>query len=92
MNKETDPEKLIPNLRNRKIDPAGQRRQLDLLGKMNRQHSRLSAQHPQLESAIQAMETAFRMQAEAHGRLRYSQGNAKTRGRATARAISGVAA
>ncbi|MEX2260297.1 MAG: DUF1501 domain-containing protein [Bryobacteraceae bacterium] len=65
VNKETDPEKLIPNLRNSKVDPAGQRGQLDLLGKINREHNKLSGNHPQLDSAIQAMETAYRMQAEA---------------------------
>lgn len=63
-NKETDPEKLIPNLRNREIDVAGQRRQLDLISKLNRDHMSRVGVHPQLEAGIETMETAFRMQSE----------------------------
>jgi uncharacterized protein (DUF1501 family) len=63
--KELDPEKLIPNLRNKQLDAASQRKQLDLIGKMNRAHYEQAGHHPELESAISAMETAFRMQAEA---------------------------
>jgi len=65
VNKEVDPEKLIPNLRNTEISGEAQRRQLDLLGKMNRAHSQSLANDPQLESAISTMETAYRMQSEA---------------------------
>ena len=63
-NKETDPEKLIPNLRNREIDPAGQRRQLDLISKLNQNHMERFGPHPELEASISSMETAFRMQTE----------------------------
>ena len=49
MNSEVAPEKLIPNLRNTKIRRE-QRKQLDFLGKLNRDHSQRHAQDPQLES------------------------------------------
>ena len=65
INNEVDPEKLIPNLRNTELGVEAQRKQLDLLGKMNRAHSRSFANDPQLESAISTMETAYRMQTEA---------------------------
>jgi uncharacterized protein (DUF1501 family) len=60
-----DPEKLIPNLRNTAIEPASQRKQLELLAKINRHHAESQASDPQLEAAISTMETAYRMQTEA---------------------------
>ncbi len=63
-NKETDPEKLIPNLRNRDIDAAGQRRQLELISKLNQDHMERFGAHAELEAGISSMETAFRMQTE----------------------------
>jgi len=64
-NNETDPEKLIPYIRNTVETSAEQRRKLDLLGKLN--HLQLDRQgpSPQLEATIQGMETAFRMQVDA---------------------------
>lgn len=63
-NTETDPVKLI-----RDIKPAApretQRRQLDLLARLNREHAAQRDADPQLEASIEAMETAFRMQTEA---------------------------
>ena len=64
-NKETDPEKLIPNLRNPAIDAASQRRQLDLIARLNHEQISQVGAQPQLEAGIAAMETAFRMQTEA---------------------------
>lgn len=58
---ETDPEKMIRYLRNRQIDAAGQREQLDLMQTLNRSHFEESPD-PFLEGRIQAMETAYRMQ------------------------------
>ncbi|MEJ7609175.1 MAG: DUF1501 domain-containing protein [Bryobacteraceae bacterium] len=60
-NNETDPKKLIPYIQNG-TEIGEQRKQLDLLGKLNRMTSR---EDPQLEGTIQSMETAFRMQTEA---------------------------
>jgi hypothetical protein len=64
--KETDPEKLIPYLRNEKTDLSQQRQELDLLAKLNqKQLEQLREPDPNLEAAIQSMEIAYRMQTEA---------------------------
>lgn len=62
---EVDPEKLIPNLHNRQLSADSQRRQLELLGKMNRRFTKETGPNPELDSAISTMETAYRMQTEA---------------------------
>jgi hypothetical protein len=62
--RQTDPEKLIEHIRNRAA-PGVQRKQLDLLGKLNRMHAETRAADPQLEARIQSFELAYRMQAEA---------------------------
>ena len=61
----TDPEKMISNLRNRQLTPQAQRQQLDLVQQLNHEHERAVGGDEFLEARIQAMETAFRMQAEA---------------------------
>jgi len=61
----TDPERMISNLRNRQLTPTAQRQQLDLVQQFNREHERAVGGEEFLEARIQAMETAFRMQAEA---------------------------
>ncbi len=60
-----DPRKMLPNLRNEQLTFSQQRRQLDLLQKMNAQHLAEHTDEPALESRIRAMETAFRMQSAA---------------------------
>ncbi len=85
-NNESEPEKLIQHLRNTHLDTGEQRRQLDLLGKLNRLNLELEGDDPQLEGRIQSMEVAYRMQAEAmdafnlkqepeHVRARYGDGD-----------------
>jgi hypothetical protein len=64
-NNERTPEKLIQFIRNRELDAPAQKRQLDLLGKLNRLELERTGPDPQLEGAIQSAEIAFRMQAEA---------------------------
>lgn len=61
----TDPEKLIPYLRNRKLDDGAQRQQLELLRKLNQEHQSERPGDAELESSIQSMEIAYRMQSEA---------------------------
>jgi hypothetical protein len=61
----TDPERMINHLRNRQLDLASQRRQLDLTQQLNRDHEQAVGGDEFLETRIQAMETAFRMQSEA---------------------------
>src|SRR5204863_10055907 len=56
---------LIHAIRNNAFSPAEQRRQLDLLSKLNRTQEDLDGADPQLEASIQSMEIAFRMQTEA---------------------------
>lgn len=60
-------EKLVANLRHPSLGRTEQRRQLDLLGELNRLHlaQRSGAGQNALESQISAMELAFAMQAEA---------------------------
>ena len=57
---------MIPWLRNDKIAPDAQRRQLDLAKELNREHLALRGGADQaLQGRIEAMETAYRMQFEA---------------------------
>ena len=62
---ETDPRKLIRFIENKDADRTQQRRQLDLLAKLNERHLADRPQDAQLEASIEAMETAYRMQTEA---------------------------
>lgn len=64
-NNESDPEKQIQHLRNAQYDLGEQRRQLDLLGGLDRLYAEKEGPDPKLESAIQSMEIAYRMQTEA---------------------------
>jgi hypothetical protein len=65
-----DPEKqelnkLIEHVEPKFASPTEQRRQLDLLMKLNRSHEERRNREPQLESRIQSFELAYRMQMEA---------------------------
>lgn len=64
-NNEKEPEKLIQNLRNKQLSLQEQRKQLDLLAKLNQHHLKREGNDPQLESRIESMEIAYRMQTEA---------------------------
>ncbi|MCA9025148.1 MAG: DUF1501 domain-containing protein [Planctomycetaceae bacterium] len=59
---ETAPEKLIPFLRNETRTVDDQRRQLELMSRLNQRHLEQRAGDTQLEGRIRSMETAFRMQ------------------------------
>ena len=59
---ETDPRKQIQHLGNPGLSFEEQRRQLDLMTRLNRSQAE---EAPELEAAIQSMEVAFRMQTEA---------------------------
>jgi hypothetical protein len=61
-----DPKKLISFISNEKFLLPEQRRELDLLGKIDRMQAERQGVHDsQLEAVIQSMETAYRMQTEA---------------------------
>ena len=57
--------KLIENIRNGSATLAEQRRQLDLVRRLNASHLAARGDDPQLEARIQSFELAFRMQTEA---------------------------
>jgi len=61
----TDIRKLIENIRNDGISPAEQRRQLDLVNRLNERHLEQHQHDPRLEARIQSFELAYRMQSEA---------------------------
>ncbi len=64
--KDFDPKALVSYIHNDKFTLTEQRRELDLLGELNRmQLERETIRDPKLEAAIQSMETAYRMQTEA---------------------------
>src|SRR5262249_12525800 len=62
---EVDPEKMIRDLRNKQMDEKTQRRQLDLIQAMNREHLSSWGEESFLEGRIKAMEAAYRVQFEA---------------------------
>lgn len=64
-NKSVDPKTLIRNVDNAYLTPDGQRKQLDLMRKMDELHLAQRGQDGQLEARIQSLEMAFRMQMEA---------------------------
>src|SRR5689334_20817170 len=61
----TDIRKLIENIRNPVVSPGEQRRQLDLLAKLNERHFEQRQRDAQLEARIQSFELAYRMQMDA---------------------------
>ena len=62
---ETEPEKMIPDLRNSWLDAKAQRRQLDAIRALNRTHVESFGADEFLEGRIKSMESAYRMQFEA---------------------------
>src|SRR5678816_2311829 len=61
----TDIQKLIEYVQSRYASPAEQRRQLDLLARLNRKHLEQRQQDAQIEARIQSFELAYRMQIDA---------------------------
>jgi len=60
-----DPQRMIPFLRNATLSAEAQRRQLDLMRRLNEEHLAQRDRDPLLEARIRSMETAFRMQVAA---------------------------
>jgi hypothetical protein len=60
-----DVTRLIENIQHTAGTPAEQRRQLDLVRKLNERHQTLRGEDPQLEARIRTLELAYRMQQEA---------------------------
>jgi hypothetical protein len=61
----TDIPKLIENIRNNGMTPAEQRKQLDVVRRLNEWHQEARPGDPQMEARIQSFELAYRMQSEA---------------------------
>src|SRR5690242_2942679 len=61
----TDVEKLVEFVKNKTAPGPAQRKQLDLLAKLNQMHQVERPNDPQLEARIQSFELAYRMQTEA---------------------------
>jgi Protein of unknown function (DUF1501) len=64
-NSNADPKRMIQDVNNRYLPRGAQRRQLDLLQRMNEEHLKERGADDQLESRIASLEIAFRMQLEA---------------------------
>ncbi|MCH2375075.1 MAG: DUF1501 domain-containing protein [Planctomycetes bacterium] len=76
-----DPQKMVPYLRNAKLDRTSQRRQLDLVKRLNDEHLAERGKDDALSARIEAMETAFRMQFEASEAFDVNREPAHTRER-----------
>ena len=75
-----DTKSLIPWLHNARLDTSEQRRQLDLLNDLNREHLAMRGGADQaLNGRVEAMETAFRMQFAATDAFDLSRETASTR-------------
>ena len=60
-----DPKNIVDHIKNKHLTPQTQRQQLDLINRLNDLHSGQRSGGDQLESRIQSLEVAFRMQTEA---------------------------
>ncbi len=74
-----DPRVMVPHLHNPTTTAAAQRKQLDLLGELNRDHATARGGDPALEARIQTMETAFRMQTAASDAFDLSRESVRVR-------------
>jgi hypothetical protein len=63
--KDFDPKKLVSFINNREFTLSEQRRELDLMEKLDRMRRASEEKDPQLDAAINSMEVAYRMQTEA---------------------------
>src|SRR5262249_21902799 len=59
---ELDPRKMLPFLHNAMLTPEAQRRQLDLMRRLNEEHRDERGPDRALDARIRSMETAYRMQ------------------------------
>jgi hypothetical protein len=72
-------DKLVTNIQNPSLTPSDQRDQLDLLGQLNRRHMLSRNNDRELDGQIKAMETAYRMQAQAMQTFDISKESSATR-------------
>ena len=74
-----NPQELIPFLKNATLQPAEQRKQLDLMQALNREHLAERGADDALAARIKALESAFRMQTEAAAAFDLKHESAATR-------------
>jgi hypothetical protein len=77
-NNEKDPNKLIQYIRNPRTPVQEQRRTLDFLRDLNQSHLAARSEDSQLETSIESMEIAFRMQMEAPEAFNLNEESSKT--------------
>jgi hypothetical protein len=75
----TEVDKLIAHIRHPRMGPPSQRRQLDLLRKLNAAHLASRQGESSLETHIRSMELAYQMQSEASEAFDVSRESASTR-------------
>ena len=78
-NKSVDPEKVIPHLKGSGLGTGDQRRLLNALQNLNREHLARAGADNELEARIESLEMAFRMQFEAQEAFDVSRETAATR-------------
>jgi hypothetical protein len=74
-----DPKKIVDHINNKHLTPQTQRQQLDLINRLNDLHSGQRFGDDQLESRIQSLEVAIRMQSEAPAAFDITQETEATR-------------
>ncbi len=72
-------QKLVENIRNNSCSSEQQRRQLDLVKRLNEEHAQRRGRDARLEARIQSFELAYRMQSEASDAFDISQEPEKIR-------------
>jgi hypothetical protein len=77
--KSDDPEELIRDVRNRTQAPEDQKKQVELLSRLNRLGQATAAEDPALEASIASFEMAYRMQSEALDAFDVRKESVKTR-------------
>jgi len=80
-NSAVEPEKLVQNLRNSELSLDEQKQQLAMLDKLNARYLQRVGDQPSLQSAVESMESAFRMQTEAGTLLDIRKESEKIRAR-----------
>lgn len=78
-NGQLDPKKIISHINNPNVPPTAQRKLLDLMQQMNRQHLAAREGDAQLEARIGSLEMAYRMQFEAQDAFDISRETESTR-------------
>lgn len=78
-NGQLDPKKIISHINNPNLPPTAQRKLLDLMQRMNREHLEAREGDAQLEARIGSLEMAYRMQFEAQDAFDISRESEVTR-------------